>query len=214
MDKGAAVMVHQTFLNLPEEKRARIFVSAVDEFVRLPYERTSINRIVENAGIPKGSFYQYFDSKDDLYTYCILSVYRQVAQLRQQKHQPLLAMGLKRAAELGIHETIPIFNAEVGALIGAKNHQLLLGLTDMPRRLRNDVLLEVATELIMPSIREELANDESVPPGTDLDFLAYLLSLGELISFDYGSLHGNDDLNTLTYRYMDAIYRAFTNPED
>ena len=85
--EGAAFMVHQTFLNLPEEKRARILDSAVDEFVRLPYERTSINRIIENAGIPKGSFYQYFDSKDDLYGYCILSIYRQVAQLRQQKQQ-------------------------------------------------------------------------------------------------------------------------------
>lgn len=206
-------MVHQTFLNLPEEKRVRILDSAVDVFVRLPYERTSINRIIENAGIPKGSFYQYFDSKDDLYGYCILSIYRQVAQLRQQKQQPLLDIGLKRAARLGIQETIPIFNAEVGELIGTKNQQLLLGLANVPRQLRNDVLLEVATELIMPSIRAELTADASVPPETDLDFFAYLLSLGELIAFDYGSLRGEKDLNALTYRYMDVIYRAFTGRE-
>lgn len=206
-------MVHQTFLNLPEEKRERILNSAVDEFVRLPYERTSINRIVENAGIPKGSFYQYFDSKDDLYGYCILSIYRQVARVRQQEGQPLLDVGLKRAARLGVQETIPVFNAEVSEMIGEKNQQLLLGLANVPRRLRNDVLLEVATELIMPVIRAELTADANVPPETDLDFFAYLLSLGELIAFDYGSLRDCKDLNALTYQYMDVIYRAFTGRE-
>lgn len=52
-----------------------------------------------------------------------------------------------------------------------KNQQLLLGLANVPRRLRNDVLLEVATELIMPVIRAELTADANVPPETDLDFL-------------------------------------------
>ena len=108
--------------------------------------------------------------------------------VRQQEGQPLLDVGLKRAARLGVQETIPVFNAEVSEMIGEKNQQLLLGLANVPRRLRNDVLLEVATELIMPVIRAELTADANVPPETDLDFFAYLLSLGELIAFDYGSL--------------------------
>lgn len=206
-------MVHQTFLNLPEEKRVRILQSAVDEFIRLPYERTSINRIVENAGIPKGSFYQYFDGKDDLYGYCILSVYRQLAQIRREVGQPLLDIGLKRATRLGVQETIPLFNAEVGELIGETNQRLLMGLTNVPRQLRNDVLLEVATELILPTVRMELDADANVPQEVNRDFFAYLLSLGELIAFDYGILRGRENLGVLTYQYMDAIYRAFTDRE-
>lgn len=206
-------MVHQTFLNLPEEKRVRILQSAVDEFIRLPYERTSINRIVENAGIPKGSFYQYFDGKDDLYGYCILSVYRQLAQNRREAGQPLLDIGLKRATRLGVQETIPLFNAEVGELIGETNQRLLMGLTNVPRQLRNDVLLEVATELILPTVRMELDADANVPQEVNRDFFAYLLSLGELIAFDYGILRGRENLGVLTYQYMDAIYRAFTDRE-
>ena len=206
-------MVHQTFLNLPEEKRVRMLQSAVDEFIRLPYERTSINRIVENAGIPKGSFYQYFDGKDDLYGYCILSVYRQLAQIRREVGQPLLDIGLKRATRLGVQETIPLFNAEVGELIGETNQRLLMGLTNVPRQLRNDVLLEVATELILPTVRMELDADANVPQEVNRDFFAYLLSLGELIAFDYGILRGRENLGVLTYQYMDAIYRAFTDRE-
>ena len=206
-------MVHQTFLNLPEEKRVRILQSAVDEFIRLPYDRTSINRIVENAGIPKGSFYQYFDGKDDLYGYCILSVYRQLAQIRREAGQPLLDIGLKRATRLGVQETIPLFNAEVGELIGETNQRLLMGLTNVPRQLRNDVLLEVATELILPTVRMELDADANVPQEVNRDFFAYLLSLGELIAFDYGILRGRENLGVLTYQYMDAIYRAFTDRE-
>jgi len=61
----------QTFFNLPAEKRERITQVALDEFSNNSYHRSSINRIVENANISKGSFYQYFSNKKDLYRYLI-----------------------------------------------------------------------------------------------------------------------------------------------
>jgi AcrR family transcriptional regulator len=42
---------------------------AIDEFAENAYENVSISRIVERAGIAKGSFYQYFEDKRDLYLY-------------------------------------------------------------------------------------------------------------------------------------------------
>lgn len=42
-------------------------------FLTVPYEKASIQAIVEAAGIPRGSFYQYFRDKDDLYLYCYTS---------------------------------------------------------------------------------------------------------------------------------------------
>ena len=51
-------MIHATFERLPEEKKDRILQSARAEFIRYPYEKTSINRILAEAEIPKGSFYQ------------------------------------------------------------------------------------------------------------------------------------------------------------
>ncbi len=64
-------MVRQTFLNLDAEKRERIFQAALEEFARYPLLSASTNRIVARAGIPKGSIYQYFHDKNDLYRYVV-----------------------------------------------------------------------------------------------------------------------------------------------
>lgn len=59
-------MPKETFLNLSEEKKKKIIKAAQNEFERVPLEQASIKNIVENAGIARGSFYQYFESKEDL----------------------------------------------------------------------------------------------------------------------------------------------------
>lgn len=60
-------MATDTFFRLPEEKRTRILESAWEEFMRVPYSEASINRIIRNADIPRGSFYQYFTDKEDIF---------------------------------------------------------------------------------------------------------------------------------------------------
>lgn len=64
-------MPHQTFNNLSKQKQSRIFQSGFKEFSMNNYYNASINRIVNDAQIPKGSFYQYFIDKDDFYWYII-----------------------------------------------------------------------------------------------------------------------------------------------
>lgn len=64
-------MPKETFLNLPEEKRGLIEDVAIDEFAEYGFEVASINRIVKAAGIAKGSFYQYFVDKADLFMHII-----------------------------------------------------------------------------------------------------------------------------------------------
>jgi AcrR family transcriptional regulator len=63
----------QTFLNLPYEKRTTIVNAAVDEFAAYGFEAASINRIVAASGIAKGSFYQYFEDKMDVFR-CLIDV--------------------------------------------------------------------------------------------------------------------------------------------
>jgi AcrR family transcriptional regulator len=60
-----------TFFNLPDNKRISICDVAIDEFAEYPFDQASINRIVANSGIAKGSFYQYFEDKKDLFLYII-----------------------------------------------------------------------------------------------------------------------------------------------
>lgn len=67
-------MPRDTFFNLSDEKRQKIMAAAVDQFSKFHYSNVTIDRIVRAAEIPKGSFYQYFENKDDLYIYLFTEV--------------------------------------------------------------------------------------------------------------------------------------------
>ncbi|GGC99322.1 TetR family transcriptional regulator [Thalassobacillus devorans] len=64
-------MPRQTFFNLPEEKKQILIHSAEKEFSRVPLFEASIANIIKVAGIPRGSFYQYFEGKEDIYFYLL-----------------------------------------------------------------------------------------------------------------------------------------------
>lgn len=64
-------MPTNTFFRLPEEKRQRLIDAAWEEFSQMRFNDVSINRIIQNAHIPRGSFYQYFVDKDDLFLYLL-----------------------------------------------------------------------------------------------------------------------------------------------
>ena len=68
-------MPKNTFLNLEEEKRNNITTSAIREFSAKGYEKGNVAAIAKNAGISKGSMYQYFNDKKDIYLYCIEKAY-------------------------------------------------------------------------------------------------------------------------------------------
>ena len=93
-------MPTQRFLKLKEEKKQVILDAAVHEFSRVPYSSASINQIIKEADISRGSFYTYFEDKDDLMRY-ILRGFRDNCQkkifkfLREEQGNPFeAAMGL------------------------------------------------------------------------------------------------------------------------
>lgn len=64
-------MPKQTFFNLPEQKRKTLVEAAEKEFTRVPLFEASVANIIKMANIPRGSFYQYFTDKEDLYFYIL-----------------------------------------------------------------------------------------------------------------------------------------------
>ena len=67
-------MPKDTFFNLDGAKQKKIFEAAVDEFSQRRFSEASINQVVKNAKISRGSFYQYFDNKEDLYLYTLKQI--------------------------------------------------------------------------------------------------------------------------------------------
>lgn len=78
-------MPKTTFYNLSDEKKGRIFDAAVQEFSTRRFSEASVNQIINNASIPKGSFYQYFTGKEDIYLYMLEEISRQKQELIKNK---------------------------------------------------------------------------------------------------------------------------------
>jgi AcrR family transcriptional regulator len=64
-------MPKPTFFNLPAGKRNSFVKIAMQEFADREYHSASVSKIVEHAGIAKGSVYQYFRDKQDLFLYLL-----------------------------------------------------------------------------------------------------------------------------------------------
>lgn len=96
-------MPKDTFFNLPEEKREKIMEAALSEFETYAYDQASVNRIVQNADISKGSFYQYFEDKKDLYKYLL--------NLIVQEKLKYITPSMMKPFEHGFFEVIHDMNA-------------------------------------------------------------------------------------------------------
>lgn len=66
-------MPTESFYKLEKSKRQKIVDAMKKEFSRVPFHESSVNRIVEEAGISKGSFWVYFESKEEAIQYLIES---------------------------------------------------------------------------------------------------------------------------------------------
>ncbi|MBP2069370.1 TetR/AcrR family transcriptional regulator [Anaerococcus nagyae] len=64
-------MPKDTFYNLDKEKKKKITDELIYEFSDKPFSQVNIKTIVENLGIARGSFYQYFNDLEDSYFYIL-----------------------------------------------------------------------------------------------------------------------------------------------
>lgn len=53
------------------KSREALMDATLDEFSEINYENASLNRIIKNAGISKGTFYYHFKSKEELYRFLL-----------------------------------------------------------------------------------------------------------------------------------------------
>ena len=60
-------MPKTTFHHLPSDKKNHILDAARRVYMKAPFKDLTISMVVKEAGIARGSFYQYFDSLEDLY---------------------------------------------------------------------------------------------------------------------------------------------------
>ena len=97
-------MPNPTFFHLPEAKRKRLMDAVWQEFSSVSYIDASINKIIQTAEISRGSFYQYFSGKQDVFTYILQTIIdgtRNMFQAQLTVHNNDLF-----AAILGMYDTL------------------------------------------------------------------------------------------------------------
>lgn len=73
-----------------QERRGEILSAAAGVFAEKGYRAASINDVVEQAGVARGTFYHYFESKQDVFLEVIESYFSQFAAVLQQGHDRLV----------------------------------------------------------------------------------------------------------------------------
>ena len=96
-------MPTETFQNLSGEKRSRLLVAARTEFARHEFADARLDRIAAAAQVPKGSLYQYFENKEELYVHSIREAMHAAWQLFErhvERTQPSNCLELLRETML------------------------------------------------------------------------------------------------------------------
>lgn len=64
-------VIYSKFYALDSEKRERIINAALKEFARNGYDKASTNEIIKEADISKGSLFNYFNNKKELFMFLL-----------------------------------------------------------------------------------------------------------------------------------------------
>ncbi len=94
------------FFNLPKEKQRRILEVALEEFSEKGYKGASTNLIVSKLGIAKGSIYQYFTSKKNLFlhifNYSVDLVRKTLKQVKSETRDAPVFERIKKSLLAGV----------------------------------------------------------------------------------------------------------------
>jgi AcrR family transcriptional regulator len=95
-----------TFQHLPLDKQQRVLDAALSEFAEQGYQAASLNRVVAQAGIAKGSLYQYFPNKEGIFHYlfqhALKKVRRTLTSVKEQTLEENFFVRLEKSLLAGV----------------------------------------------------------------------------------------------------------------
>jgi TetR/AcrR family transcriptional repressor of nem operon len=153
--------------------REKIVSAALDRFHALGYAACGVQEIVDAAGVPKGSFYNYFKAKE-LLAVEVLGMYWEGVRIDMLADKSVVPVERIRDHFEHIASLYSGFGYERGCLFG----KFIQELSETTPLIRRDVVgkLVTWTGLLASAIREGQA-DGSIAPELDADKIArYLIN--------------------------------------
>ena len=171
-------MPTDTFFHLPEEKRRRIFTAAVEEFSRQSFSAASINRIVQAAGIPRGSFYQYFSGKEDLYLYVATVIGEEKLEIFRRFAAPVTNVGFFEAVKSSLPAVVewldlhPDYN-RIGFFMATDNNPFIRNIREKSDIISGSVLAMLKSDQEAGRIRDDVDAAFLLQVYTDASFALF-----------------------------------------
>lgn len=182
-------MPKQTYFNLPQSKREAIIGGAKQAFSHQRYDRVTIDSIVACAGIPKGSFYQYFTGKDDLFSHMFANFGTEKYQLLIQEFDSSLYRTFSEAI-LALMRRASEFDGQDRVMVMLKQRFL----QECPQQVKQEILLHMvpeSMELFAHVIRRFVGTGE-FRQDLPIDKAAYMLTAAVLMLDTYPVEEGED----------------------
>lgn len=179
------------FIRLTPEKQARIVDASISEFSDKGYETASMNKVVELAGISKGSLFNYFKSKSSLYFYIYNLALREVKgflhTVREDTQNQPFPERLEKIIDAGVQ-----FIIDHPRL--ARIYFRLVYSGDSPRRKEILTELRSISDEYLGSVIQDAINRKELDPGLNLSQSVFFLdSVLNRFLKDYHEAMGSED---------------------
>ncbi|WP_432663436.1 TetR/AcrR family transcriptional regulator [Wukongibacter baidiensis] len=192
------------------EKKDKLIEAALDEFTQKSYDEASLNNIIKNASMSKGSFYYHFKNKRDLYTFIYVEagnvklrfLDKELKNYEEEMKDKNIFEILKLYGHLGFKfaKEYPVYYQFGKRLLEEKNEELMTHL----RKQFNHVTEDLMDNLIARAIeRKEIRDDFPVDFTTRL-IKNLFLSYDKVVLKDINEVE-LDELMKLYDNYLDFL---------
>ncbi len=197
-------MPKSTFFNLPDEKKDKIFEAAVNEFSQNHYGKITIDKIVQKAEIPKGSFYQYFENKDDLYVFLFNQIGNKKKYTIEKAKKNIEKLDFKSYIMLLLEEGDRFENEDI-KLIKLKDKFM----NECPQEIRKEILYNEfpkSYSLLIEVIKLYIEKGE-LRANLDIDSAAYIITQC-MANLGFYNIKECRNIKGLGERVLDAIIKG------
>lgn len=189
-------MPKSTFFHLHEDKQNRIIQGAMEAFSENSYRHVTIDRIVELARIPKGSFYQYFLNKDDLFAYIFSELGDEKKEAFESVFSFMQTFSFEEFMGILLKEANDFENRDE-VMVGLKNRFL----KECPQKVKEDIMRTVIPKSyeLFAQIIKVYQDKGEFRKNLPVKEVAYVMT-SAITQLEYYDFEENED-------YMDTVRR-------
>ncbi len=190
---------------LKDEIRDSIYQSALKEFRKKGYEKTSMRAIAQNAGIAVGNMYRYFKNKEDLFCAVISPAYNKLVnfitmlEIPENTNREILNMYLKEQVSKFVKIYLENKNELMIIIDGSKGTKYEYAIQEIIKLVENIVYKMV---IISNNEGDMILNDEVFPHILSTTVIEGVI----LILKNYEE---KEKVNSMVEKFISIIFKDF-----